>query len=180
MPALALSAIGQAASPEQMLEWAPECFGTPGDLKLAALAISEPEGGSDVRNLRTLARRDGDDLATEIDGARLLTWRASWMAKLYNIFEGTSEIQRIVISNALGAAEGTTHRFEWIAEPDVRPRHTHPHPGRQRRPERKGPRPQSDNATGNECVASAPQVKEVRDGRQDDGPAQRQSRRAAL
>ena len=53
MPALALSAIGQAASPEQMLQWAPECFGTPGDLKLAALAISEPEGGSDVRNLRT-------------------------------------------------------------------------------------------------------------------------------
>lgn len=30
MPALALSAIGQAASPEQMLQWAPECFGTPG------------------------------------------------------------------------------------------------------------------------------------------------------
>ena len=32
MPALALSAIGQAATPEQMLHWAPECFGTPGDL----------------------------------------------------------------------------------------------------------------------------------------------------
>src|SRR3954469_21996586 len=59
MPALALSAIGQAASPEQMLQWAPECFGTPGDLKLAALAISEPQGGSDVRNLRTRAYRDG-------------------------------------------------------------------------------------------------------------------------
>ena len=28
-------------------------------------------------------------------------------AKLYTIFEGTSEIQRIVISNALGAADGT-------------------------------------------------------------------------
>ena len=61
MPALALSAIGQAASPEQMLEWAPQCFGSPGDLKLAALAISEPEGGSDVRNLRTTAKRDGSD-----------------------------------------------------------------------------------------------------------------------
>ena len=69
MPALALSAIGQAASPEQMLDWAPECFGTPGDLKLAALAISEPEGGSDVRNLRTHARRDGDDWI--IDGHKM-------------------------------------------------------------------------------------------------------------
>ncbi|WP_431231153.1 acyl-CoA dehydrogenase family protein [Mycolicibacterium psychrotolerans] len=69
MPALALSAIGQAATPEQMLTWAPECFGTPGDLKLAALAISEPEGGSDVRNLRTRARRDGDDWI--IDGHKM-------------------------------------------------------------------------------------------------------------
>jgi acyl-CoA dehydrogenase len=69
MPALALSAIGQAASPEQMLEWAPECFGTPGDLKLAALAISEPQGGSDVRNLRTSARRDGADWI--IDGHKM-------------------------------------------------------------------------------------------------------------
>jgi acyl-CoA dehydrogenase len=97
------------------------------------------------------------DLATRIDAARLLTWRASWMAatgvpfergegsmaklaasevavdtteraiqtmggwgyikdhpvekwyrdaKLYTIFEGTSEIQRVVISHALGAADG--------------------------------------------------------------------------
>lgn len=69
MPALALSAIGQAATPEQMLRWAPECFGTPKDLKLAALAISEPEGGSDVRNLRTRAVRDGDDWV--IDGHKM-------------------------------------------------------------------------------------------------------------
>ena len=69
MPALALSAIGQAATPEQMLTWAPECFGSPGDLKLAALAISEPQGGSDVRNLRTTARRDGDDWI--IDGHKM-------------------------------------------------------------------------------------------------------------
>jgi acyl-CoA dehydrogenase len=69
MPALALSAIGQAATPEQMLEWAPQCFGTADDLKLAALAISEPEGGSDVRNLRTTARRDNSDWV--IDGHKM-------------------------------------------------------------------------------------------------------------
>jgi acyl-CoA dehydrogenase len=69
MPALALSAIAQAATADQLLRWAPECFGLPGDLKLAALAISEPEGGSDVRNLRTTARRDGDEWV--IDGHKM-------------------------------------------------------------------------------------------------------------
>jgi acyl-CoA dehydrogenase len=69
MPALALSAMAQAATPDQLLRWAPECFGLPGELKLAALAISEPEGGSDVRNLRTTARRDGDGWV--IDGHKI-------------------------------------------------------------------------------------------------------------
>ncbi len=69
MPGLALSAMAQAATPEQLLRWAPECFGEPGDLKLAALCISEPQGGSDVRNLRTQARRDGDEWV--IDGHKM-------------------------------------------------------------------------------------------------------------
>jgi acyl-CoA dehydrogenase len=69
MPALALSAMAQAATPDQLLRWAPECFGVPGDLKLAALAISEPEGGSDVRNLRTTARREGGEWV--IDGHKI-------------------------------------------------------------------------------------------------------------
>jgi alkylation response protein AidB-like acyl-CoA dehydrogenase len=61
--------MAQAATPEQLLRWAPECFGEPGDLKLAALAISEPQGGSDVKNLQTTARRDGDDWV--LDGHKI-------------------------------------------------------------------------------------------------------------
>jgi acyl-CoA dehydrogenase len=69
MPALALSAMAQSATQEQLLRWAPECFGEPGALKLAALCISEPQGGSDVGNLRTTARRDGDEWV--IDGHKI-------------------------------------------------------------------------------------------------------------
>ena len=66
----AVSAMAQAATPEQLLRWAPECFGEPGDLKLAALAISEPEGGSDVRNLRT-TRRAATATTGCIDGHKM-------------------------------------------------------------------------------------------------------------
>ncbi|MEA2471059.1 MAG: acyl-CoA dehydrogenase [Thermoleophilaceae bacterium] len=69
MPALALAAIRQAATDEQLMQWAPECFGTPGDLKLAALAVTEPSGGSDVRSIQTRAHKDGSDWV--IDGQKV-------------------------------------------------------------------------------------------------------------
>jgi acyl-CoA dehydrogenase len=69
MPALALAAIRQAATDEQLARWAPECFGTPDDIKLAALAVTEPSGGSDIRSIQTQARRDGEDWV--IDGQKV-------------------------------------------------------------------------------------------------------------
>ncbi len=69
LPALALAAIRQAATNEQLVQWAPQCFGTPDDVKLAALAVTEPSGGSDVRSIQTRARRDGSDWV--IDGHKV-------------------------------------------------------------------------------------------------------------
>src|ERR1700758_1899779 len=69
MPALALAAIRQAATDEQLVRWAPECFGTADDVKLAALAVTEPSGGSDVRSIQTRARKDGGDWV--IDGQKV-------------------------------------------------------------------------------------------------------------
>lgn len=43
---------------DQIGEWAPQCFGTETDVKLAALAVSEPGAGSDVSSMKTTAVYD--------------------------------------------------------------------------------------------------------------------------
>lgn len=58
---LPLSALAAVGTPEQLLEWAPKMFGTPEDPKVGAFAVTEPQAGSDVRNLRTKAVREGDE-----------------------------------------------------------------------------------------------------------------------
>ena len=58
---LAAAGIFAAGTPEQIGEWIPQCFGTPDDIKLGAFAVTEPNAGSDVRSLRTTAKRDGSD-----------------------------------------------------------------------------------------------------------------------
>jgi len=56
--ALAVSAIFQSGTPEQQAEWLPQCYGTPGDLKVAAFGVSESDAGSDVSSLKTRAVYD--------------------------------------------------------------------------------------------------------------------------
>ncbi len=55
---LAVAGILANGTPAQQAEWMPQCYGTPGDLKLAAFAVSEPDAGSDVSSLRTRAVYD--------------------------------------------------------------------------------------------------------------------------
>ncbi len=72
MPALALAAIRQAATDEQLMRWAPECFGTPGDIKLAALAVTEPSGAATFarsRHARARAARTGSSTARRSSSA---------------------------------------------------------------------------------------------------------------
>ena len=58
---LPLSALASVGTQEQLFEWAPRMFGTPEDPQVAAFCVTEPQAGSDVRSLRTRARREGDE-----------------------------------------------------------------------------------------------------------------------
>jgi acyl-CoA dehydrogenase len=56
--ALGVAGIFANGTPEQVMEWVPQCFGTPEKIQLAAFCVSEPDAGSDVSSLRTRAVYD--------------------------------------------------------------------------------------------------------------------------
>lgn len=56
--ALAAAGVRANGTDEQVIEWVPQMFGTPGDLAVAAFCSSEPDAGSDVGAMRTRARYD--------------------------------------------------------------------------------------------------------------------------
>src|SRR5204863_262200 len=55
---LAVAAIYASGTPDQLVEWVPQCFGTADDPKVAAFCSSEPDAGSDVSAIRTTAKYD--------------------------------------------------------------------------------------------------------------------------
>ena len=55
---LAVAAIYGSGTPEQLMEWAPQCYGDVDDPKVGAFCSTEPEAGSDVGAIRTRARYD--------------------------------------------------------------------------------------------------------------------------
>src|SRR4051794_31961625 len=58
---LAAAGIAASGTPEQIGRWIPECYGIGEEIKLGAYAVTEPQAGSDVKSLRTTAKRDGDE-----------------------------------------------------------------------------------------------------------------------
>ena len=55
---LAAAGIAGTGTPEQVMEWVPQCYGDADDVKLGAFCVSEPDAGSDVSSLRTKAVYD--------------------------------------------------------------------------------------------------------------------------
>src|SRR6476660_1546757 len=57
-PSLAAARVRANGTDEQVGEWVPQMYGSPGDLKLGAFCSSEPDAGSDVGAMRTRATYD--------------------------------------------------------------------------------------------------------------------------
>ncbi|WP_395690269.1 acyl-CoA dehydrogenase family protein [Nocardioides sp.] len=55
---LAAAGVRANGTDEQVAEWVPAMYGTPGDLRLGAFCSSEPDAGSDVGSMRTRAVYD--------------------------------------------------------------------------------------------------------------------------
>jgi len=55
---LAAAGIAGNGTAEQVMEWVPQCYGTPDKIQLGAFCVSEPDAGSDVSSLRTRAVYD--------------------------------------------------------------------------------------------------------------------------
>ena len=55
---LAVAAIYSAGTPDQLVEWVPQCFGDQDEPRVASFCSSEPDAGSDVSAIRTTARYD--------------------------------------------------------------------------------------------------------------------------
>ncbi|MDW5327805.1 acyl-CoA dehydrogenase family protein [Plantactinospora sp. KLBMP9567] len=55
---LAVAAIYGSGTPEQLVEWVPQCYGDTDRPAVAAFCTTEPEAGSDVSAMRTRARYD--------------------------------------------------------------------------------------------------------------------------
>jgi alkylation response protein AidB-like acyl-CoA dehydrogenase len=70
---LGVAAILSNGTREQQIEWIPQCYGTPDDVKIAAFGVSEPDAGSDVSSLRTRAIYD------EANGEWILNGTKTWI-----------------------------------------------------------------------------------------------------
>jgi acyl-CoA dehydrogenase len=55
---LAVAGIYASGTQDQLIEWVPQCYGTPNEPQVGAFCVSEPDAGSDVSSLRTRAKYD--------------------------------------------------------------------------------------------------------------------------
>ena len=67
---LAAAGIAASGTQDQVMEWVPQCYGTPEKIQLGAFAASEADAGSDVGGYRTSAKYDEATDEWVLNGAK--------------------------------------------------------------------------------------------------------------
>lgn len=108
---LAVAAIYGAGTPDQLVEWVPQCFGDATDPAVAAFCSTEPEAGSDVGAMRTRARYDQ---ATD-----------EWVLNGQKSFATNGGIARVhVVTASVDPALGSRGQAAFVVPPDTRGLHS--------------------------------------------------------
>jgi alkylation response protein AidB-like acyl-CoA dehydrogenase len=101
---LAAVAVASNGTNEQIGEWLPQMFGSPGDVKLGAFCSSEPDAGSDVGAIRTRAVYDQATDQWVLNGTK--TWATNG---------GIADVHVVVAS--VDPALGTRGQATFIVPP---------------------------------------------------------------
>jgi alkylation response protein AidB-like acyl-CoA dehydrogenase len=104
---LAAVAVASNGTPEQVGEWLPLMFGSPGDVKLGAFCASEPDAGSDVGAIRTRAVYDQATDEWVLNGTK--TWATNG---------GIADVHVVVAS--VDPALGSRGQASFIVPPGTR------------------------------------------------------------
>jgi acyl-CoA dehydrogenase len=117
---LAAAGIAANGTPEQMMEWVPQCYGTADKVQLGAFCVSEPDAGSDVSSLRTRAVYDEKKDEWVINGTK--AWITNGgiadihvvVAAVDPVLKGRGQASFIVPREAKGLSMGQKYKKHGI------------------------------------------------------------------
>ena len=117
---LAAAGIAANGTPEQMMEWVPQCYGDATNVKLGAFCVSEPDAGSDVSSLRTRAVYDEKKDEWVINGTK--AWITNGgiadihvvVAAVDPVLKGRGQASFIVPKEAKGMSMGQKYKKHGI------------------------------------------------------------------
>src|SRR5437763_1167647 len=112
---LAAAGIAANGTPEQVMEWVPQCFGDGNDIRIASYCVSEPDAGSDVSSLKTRAVYD------EANDEWVLNGTKAWATNggLADLHVVTATVDSTLGSRGLRATADT--RTPRVRSPSSRP-----------------------------------------------------------
>ena len=117
---LGVAGIFGNGTPEQIMEWVPQCFGTPDKLALGAFCVSEPDAGSDVSGLKTRAVYDEAKDEWVLNGQK--TWITNGgiadihvvVASVDPALKGRGQASFVVPPNTPGLSQGSKFKKHGI------------------------------------------------------------------